>query len=608
MGEFLWRSHQPKMMIRKVGQSQTKKKLVIKSLSDVPQLPSDYKSKTWSKLSHAVDAIHESSPVSDSMESLYNSVKDLCLHKFAEETYQNLRQQYQKYLQTDGRALHDQQRQSADSLALLRSTNATWDSHCRQIRMIRDIFLYLDRTYVFQTPERSLWEMGCTLFRSQVMANEELTQKLLEAILLLLERDRNNETIERSQLQNILRMLISLKLYEGSFESHILQETGDHYRRESHAKLEEHTLSFYLEYVSSSLRQERERAQLFLHPNTLLKVMEIVEREIIYEHTNTMLEKGFFTLMEENNQNDLNCLYLFLKKVRRLVPDMCNYLNAFIKKSVIEIVIDPDKDASMIEELIKHKEKIDNIMKDCFADDPNFHNTIREGFKDSINKRQNVPAELLAKYVHSVLRSGGKSFSEAELEGKLDSIIVLFRLMSGKDIFQAFYRTDLAKRLLIGKSVNEELEKLMISKLKIECGANFTSKLEGMFKDIQVSRELMGDFQQFLEDANYPYNLTVNALTMGTWPSFSMMDLNLPSEFSDGLALFEKFYQARYNGRKITWQHSMGHCTMSCGFPSGNKVIAMSLTQAVVMLLFNNANKLSLQEIKDATKIGTLFP
>ena len=141
--------------------------------------------------------------------------------------------------------------------------------------------------------------------------------------------------------------------------------------------------------------------------------------------------------------------------------------------------------------------------------------------------------------------------------------------------------------------------------ISAECGANFTSKLEGMFKDMHVSRDLMTDFRQCLEEASYPYDMTVNALTMGTWPSFSMIDINLPSEFSDGLSLFERFYQARYNGRKITWQHSMGHCTMSCRFPSGNKVIAMSLTQAVVMLLFNSASKLSFQQIKDATKIGT---
>jgi hypothetical protein len=40
----------------------------------------------------------------------------------------------------------------------------------------------------------------------------------------------------------------------------------------------------------------------------------------------------------------------------------------------------------------------------------------------------------------------------------------------------------LAKRLLLGKSASIDAEKSMISKLKTECGSQFTNKLEGMFK------------------------------------------------------------------------------------------------------------------------------
>jgi hypothetical protein len=36
----------------------------------------------------------------------------------------------------------------------------------------------------------------------------------------------------------------------------------------------------------------------------------------------------------------------------------------------------------------------------------------------------------------------------------------------------------------------------MLSKLKEECGANFTSKLEGMFKDMEISRELMVTYKK----------------------------------------------------------------------------------------------------------------
>ena len=44
----------------------------------------------------------------------------------------------------------------------------------------------------------------------------------------------------------------------------------------------------------------------------------------------------------------------------------------------------------------------------------------------------------------------------------------------GKDVFEAFYKKDLAKRLLLGKSASIDAEKAVISKLKAECGAQVT--------------------------------------------------------------------------------------------------------------------------------------
>lgn len=38
-------------------------------------------------------------------------------------------------------------------------------------------------------------------------------------------------------------------------------------------------------------------------------------------------------------------------------------------------------------------------------------------------------------------------------------------LMKGKDVFEAFYKKDLAKRLLLGKSASIDAEKSMISKV-----------------------------------------------------------------------------------------------------------------------------------------------
>ena len=110
-----------------------------------------------------------------------------------------------------------------------------------------------------------------------------------------------------------------------------------------------------------------------------------------------------------------------------------------------------------------------------------------------------------------------------------------------QDIFERYYKQHLAKRLLLNKSVSDEFEKSMISKLKVcvcvcvcvsvcacgwaggracidpiilhhlllllllllphqhECGSQFTSKLEGMFKDISLSSTNMEKFKEYLQ-------------------------------------------------------------------------------------------------------------
>lgn len=57
--------------------------------------------------------------------------------------------------------------------------------------------------------------------------------------------------------------------------------------------------------------------------------------------------------------------------------------------------------------------------------------------------------------------------TEAEIESVLDKTMVLFRFLQEKDVFERYYKQHLAKRLLLNKSVSDDSEKNMISKLKV---------------------------------------------------------------------------------------------------------------------------------------------
>jgi len=80
----------------------------------------------------------------------------------------------------------------------------------------------------------------------------------------------------------------------------------------------------------------------------------------------------------------------------------------------------------------------------------------------------------------------------------LDKTITIFRYITDKDIFERYYKGHLAKRLLHGRSVSDDAERGMLAKLKVECGYQFTQKLEGMFNDIKISNETMQKYQDHL--------------------------------------------------------------------------------------------------------------
>lgn len=76
----------------------------------------------------------------------------------------------------------------------------------------------------------------------------------------------------------------------------------------------------------------------------------------------------------------------------------------------------------------------------------------------------------LVYYLDEKFKKDFKTMTESEINEKLDKVIQIFRYLQDKDIFEGFYKTSLAKRLLDQRSVSEEAEKALVLKLKEECG------------------------------------------------------------------------------------------------------------------------------------------
>ncbi|XP_024285348.1 cullin-4B isoform X1 [Oncorhynchus tshawytscha] len=579
------------------------KKLVIKNFKEKPKLPENYTHETWQKLKEAVEAIQNSTSIKYNLEELYQAVENLCSHKISARLYKQLRVVCEDHI----KAQIDQFREDVlDSTLFLKKIDNCWQDHCRQMIMIRSIFLFLDRTYVLQNSMLpSIWDMGLELFRFYIISDMKVQSKTIYGILLLIERERSGETIDRSLLRSLLSMLSDLQIYQDSFEQRFLEETNRLYAAEGQRLMQEREVPDYLHHVNKRLEEEADRVITYLDQSTQKPLIATVEKQLLGEHLTSTLQKGLNHLLDENRIQDLCLLYQLFSRVRGGVLVLLQHWIEYIKAFGSTIVINPEKDKTMVQELLDFKDKVDHIIDICFIKNEKFVNAMKEAFETFINKRPNKPAELIAKHVDSKLRAGNKEATDEELEKMLDKIMIIFRFIYGKDVFEAFYKKDLAKRLLVGKSASVDAEKSMLSKLKHECGAAFTSKLEGMFKDMELSKDIMVQFKQC---QNIPGNieLTVNILTMGYWPTYIPMEVHLPAEMVRLQEIFKTFYLGKHSGRKLQWQSTLGHCVLKAEFKEGKKELQVSLFQTLVLLMFNEGEEFTLEEIKLATGIVSI--
>jgi len=75
-------------------------------------------------------------------------------------------------------------------------------------------------------------------------------------------------------------------------------------------------------------------------------------------------------------------------------------------------------------------------------------------------------AKALVVYLDEMFKKDFKTIGEADLNERVDKIIQIFRYLNEKDVFEGFYKNSFAKRLLEQRHVNDEVERVIVLKLK----------------------------------------------------------------------------------------------------------------------------------------------
>ncbi|VDK76385.1 unnamed protein product [Litomosoides sigmodontis] len=602
-----------------------------------------YVQQTWDLLKRAIQEIQRKNNSGLSFEELYRNAYTMVLHKHGDKLYSGLKQVVVEHLQTTVR----NEVLAAINSSFLEVLNTAWQDHIIAMVMIRDILMYMDRVYVQQQNVDPVYNLGLILFRDEIIRYGTLGDTLRNILLKMIAAERGGEIIDRIGVKNACNMLVALgvdsrRVYEEEFEEPFLRVSAEYYRAESQNFLLENCASVYVKKVEECLMEESNRAKMYLDKGTEQKILDVLDEELINKHMMTIVEmdnSGVVHMLNNDRIHDLRRLYILLKRVKKGLPTMTDCISRYLRRKGEFLVSEgDDREAGTsknpihyIQALLDLKNQFDHFLVDAFDNDKTFKQKIQSDFEYFLNLNPKSP-EYLSLYMDDKLKKGMKLMNESEQESLQDKSMVLFRFLQEKDVFERYYKSHLAKRLLLQKSMSDDAEKAMVSKLKTECGCQFTSKLEGMFKDIELSNILMGDFRDYKERTESTHDsmdITVRVLTSGYWPTQAAPDCILPPVAAQAFESFRTFYLSKHNGRKISLNPMLGHADVKAVFygtnanaeelsqqesdlagpsvtPRGkeeHKILTVSTYQMCVLLRFNNKAKITFEELLAETQI-----
>ncbi|CZT47201.1 related to cullulin 3 [Rhynchosporium secalis] len=520
----------------------------------------------------------------------------------------------------------------------LRGLKAAWEDHITTMNMTTDVLMYMDRVYCTDNRKPSIYTTSMGLFRQHVLrsaiasGSDVTVSHLLNNVLLdQISMERDGDVIDKPLIRAVVYMYEGLyesddesekeKLYLTVFQPVFLQHAEVHYKKECETLLRQSDASTWLRQTRKRLAEEEVRCQTTLSTLTTGEIARVVENEMVIAHLTEFLAmegSGIKAMIQNDRYEDLTLLYQLISRVdpsksplKIALQARVVELGSDINRSITESESStgqaaqpeegepeagdksraPKQSAASkqtasairwVDEVLALKDKFDTMWRQCLSQDLILQTALTKSFSDFINLFPRC-SEYVSLFIDDNLKRGIKGKTETEIEVVLEKATTLLRYIQDKDMFERYYKKHLARRLLHGKSESADVEKQMITRMKMEIGNAFTTKLEGMFKDMTMSDDLTSGYRAFISSLGdldrKQVDLCINVLTTNFWPMESMggsnskredgtpISCSWPPEIMNLQESFKKFYLKERNGRKLTWLGFLGSADIKCVFP-----------------------------------------
>ncbi|GFF51825.1 cullin-1 [Aspergillus udagawae] len=623
----------------------------------MPQTPhKDDLDETWTFLEKGIDSVMlklEEGVDMKTYMALYTAVHNFCTsqkavsngqglqahrgaHLLGEELYKLLGEYLSRHLEAVYR-----ESQSHTEEALLGFYIREWIRYTTAAKYVNHLFRYLNRHWVKREIDEGKKNVYDVYTLHLVKWKDDfflkVHEKVMEAVLNLIEKQRNGETIEQSQIKNIVDSFVSLGLDENDstkstlevyrvyFEKPFIAATRVYYENESRQFVAENSVVEYMKKAEARLDEEKARVGLYLHPDIMKRLTDTCLDVLVTAHSE-LLRDEFQVLLDNERQDDLARMYRLLSRIKDGLDPLRAKFETHVRKAGLAAVekVAAEGEAfepkMYVDALLQVHTRYQNLVNEAFNGESEFVRSLDNACREFVNRNKVCKSsstkspELLARYTDSLLKKGSKAAEESELEEMLVQIMTVFKYIEDKDVFQKFYSKMLAKRLVHVSSVSDDAETSMISKLKEACGFEYTNKLQRMFQDIQISKDLNSNYKDWQEkvldedDRKKQVDAHFQILGTGFWPlNPPTTGFSAPPEIVKTYERFQSFYYDKHNGRKLTWLWQLCKGEVKANYIKNTKVpytFQVSTFQMGILLLFNENDTLTYSDIQKATSLA----
>ena len=242
------------------------------------------------------------------------------------------------------------------------------------------------------------------------------------------------------------------------------------------------------------------------------------------------------------------------------------------------------------------KKTCNNFILESFESNHDLNNFTDAKFSKVVSNTKMV--ECLATFIDRKFRS----IKDDNVNEICEDFMLVFKAIEEKNFFKIVFNKQLCKRLIDPKKCSTDNEKLIIEKLKSQCGGNYTKQSETLLKDFELNEETL---RAFKSQNNSGPATNIHVITSASWPWKTGDQITMPPCILEAFNRFSDFYMATTsNKRTLRLLNSHGSAEVHDFVPNKvDRTLEVSQFQLAVLLLFNRQEQWTVQDLQNECNI-----